>query len=96
LGYVVGDRRPGPARQSLASAGHRAARLPGLLALQDFPMGRGLSPHLALSRSREVFYFFIFYFFKIYTLFFLQIWPPVASSIGGKSLPLDEPAVGAL
>ena len=49
----------------------------------------------AVAQSR-VFYFYIFYFFKIYILFFLQIWPPIASSIGGKSLPLDEPAVGAL
>jgi len=47
------------------------------------------------------FFKFLYYLFsdfsKIYTSKkILQIWPPVANSIGGSSLPPDESAVGAL
>ena len=52
------------------------------------------------SHPLRVFLFFYYLFFdfsKIYTSrFFLQTWPPVASATGGKSIPSDEPVVGAL
>ena len=40
------------------------------------------------------FILFIFRFFKnIYHNFFLQIWPPIASSTGGEGIPPNEPGI---
>ena len=60
--------------------------------------GSGRAEWLLRSEERVflIFILFIFWFFKnIYCkIFFLQIWPPVASSTGGKAIPPDEPAIG--
>jgi len=42
-------------------------------------------------------YYLFFDFSKIYTSrFFFHFWSPNTSSTGGKSIPPDEPTVGAL
>ena len=52
----------------------------------------------ALALVVEFFYFYIIFFdlSKIYINFFLQNCHHVASSFGGKEIPPDEPAVGAV